>query len=308
MNKIEFSIIIPVYNGEKYIKKCIESALSQSFSSNFEVIVINDGSTDNSRAILDSFKNEKLRIFNNKNRGPAFSRNFGIEEAKGRYIVFLDADDILDKDALQNFHASLYKMENSADIVFAPYYAIREHKNDIRAFFPLKNFTEKEGFLNIKNTKGEVLKGNFEPWAKAYKKDFLTKNGIKFAEARLAEDLPFFYKAVLSTEKILLCKEPVYYYRKRHKDFLKEGKYDWGNEVIKTLLESDNIIKKHFEVEFIKSIYGKNCLNICLFWARKFKKLKNRKVFYDFCGKYLKEYGHSTEFSIKLFIRNLIDV
>ncbi len=312
MNETEFSIIIPVFNGEKYIKECIESAVSQSFKGKYEIIVVNDGSNDSTTKILTEFKDEKLKIFNNKNSGPAFSRNFGIEKARGKHIAFLDSDDILDKDALQNFydvwHSAYCKNGLEADIIFAPYYVIREHKNDIKLYFPLKKFIPEKNFLNISTTKGEVLKGNFEPWAKIYKRDFLIKNGIKFTEARLAEDLPFFYKAVSSTEKILLCKKPVYFYRKGHKQFLKEGKYDWDNEVINALLESDEIIKKCHDFKLIEKIYAKNCLDICLFWARKFKNLKNRGEFYAFCRKYLSKYGLHNNFTIKLFIRNLVDI
>ncbi len=320
MNEIEFSIIIPLYNQEKYIEECLKSALGQSFQGKFEVIVVNDGSTDNSEEILKKFNDEKLCVFKNENLGPAYSRNFGIKQSKGKYIVFLDSDDILEKDALKIFYNTIYcdnKKYSDTDIVFAPYYAIRGHRNDTKFYFPLEKFKDFDGFLNLKNTKGEVLKGNFEPWAKAYKKDFLTQNGVIFEEARLAEDLPFFYAAVLSTEKILLCKKPVYFYRRGHKEYLKEGKYDWGEEVVKALQKSDEIFKsrvlghetKDLEgLKKIEKIYAKNCLNICLFWGNKFKKLQNRRKFYAFCGEYLGKYGFSAEFYIRLFIRNLIDI
>ena len=175
MNKLDFSIIIPVFNQEKYIKKCIKSALCQNFSGSFEVIVINDGSFDKTEDILKEFNDKKLKVFDNKNSGAAYSRNFGIKEAFGEYVVFLDADDILEKNALQNFYNSNKNLE--ADIIQAPYYVIRKNKKP-KICFPLEKFKGNDGFLNIKNTKGGVLKGNFEPWAKTYRKSFLTENEI----------------------------------------------------------------------------------------------------------------------------------
>ena len=311
MNETEFSIVIPLYNGERHIKECIKSALNQSFDGNFEIIVVNDGSTDKSSLILTDFKDEKLRIFNNENKGPAFSRNFGTKEALGKYIVYLDSDDILDKNALQNFYDTIADSneDTEPDIIFAPFHIIKEHKNNSTEFrFPLKKYAGKKCFLSMKNTDGETLKGNFEPWAKAYKKEFLFKNGIEFIEAHLAEDLPFFYKAVLTSKKILVSKNPVYYYRRGHKAYLKKGKCNWVKEVIIALKKSDEIFYSFKDFKTYEKIYAKNCLNICLYWAKRFKKLENKQDFYRFSGEYLEKYRLTNQFYIKLFISNLIGI
>ena len=88
---VTLSIIIPVYNGEKYIKRCLDSIFTQSFE-NYEVIIVNDGSTDNTKNILDELKNDKLKIYNNENHGVSYSRNFGIEHSIGEYIMFVDVE------------------------------------------------------------------------------------------------------------------------------------------------------------------------------------------------------------------------
>ena len=83
MNKLDFSIIIPLYNQEKYIERCVKSALRQDFNGTYEVIVVNDGSTDGSEEILNSFNDTRLKIFKNQNGGLAYSRNFGNSKASG---------------------------------------------------------------------------------------------------------------------------------------------------------------------------------------------------------------------------------
>ena len=90
----EISIIIPIYNGEKFIKKCLDSILA-NYNKNYEVIIINDGSTDGTREILNNYKEENIKIINNNNNGVSFSRNLGIKLATGKYIMFVDIDDYL---------------------------------------------------------------------------------------------------------------------------------------------------------------------------------------------------------------------
>jgi len=305
MNKLDFSIIIPVYNQEKYVERCVKSALNQDFEGTFEVIAVNDGSTDNSENILKNFNDKRLRIFTNENGGLAYSRNFGNSKAKGEYIVYLDADDELCIDCLKKFYEK--NLNYNADVILAPYYAIREHRRDIKEYFPLKKFKNKNGYINVKNTNGEILKTNFEAWGKAYKREFILKNGIESPIIYLAEDVPLFYRALLGTDKILLVKEPVYYYRRGHKKPYKNGKHNLPFEVIKTIETSENIVKNYPEYRNIEKIYAQNTLKICLFWYRNFKNLDNREAFYDFSIDYLKKFGLDIEFKIKAFVNNLFD-
>lgn len=102
-NKIKFSIIVPVYNVEQYLSKCINSILEQTYD-NFEILVVNDGSPDNSQAIIDEFVAkypEKIKAFVKENGGLSDARNYGIDRAKGDYLIFVDSDDYLGKDMLE---------------------------------------------------------------------------------------------------------------------------------------------------------------------------------------------------------------
>lgn len=99
MHRVSISVIVPIFNSAQVLPKCIESVLSQSFS-DFELLLINDGSTDNSAEICEKYaqEDERIRVFNNENHGVSYSRNFGILNSRGKYIMFLDSDDFVDKD------------------------------------------------------------------------------------------------------------------------------------------------------------------------------------------------------------------
>lgn len=109
MNDLLISVIVPIYNADIYLDKCINSILNQSYQ-NFELLLINDGSTDNSSIICDNYANkyDVIRVFHKKNGGPASARNLGLKEAKGDFITFIDSDDWVDEDYFQNFVTNIH--------------------------------------------------------------------------------------------------------------------------------------------------------------------------------------------------------
>ena len=108
---MKISIIVPVYNGEKYIKKCIDSLIKQTYE-NIEIIVINDGSTDNTKAICESYSDKRLIVVNNSNHGVSYSRNDGIKRSNGDYITFVDADDWIEDNCIEKNVRILEKNKN----------------------------------------------------------------------------------------------------------------------------------------------------------------------------------------------------
>lgn len=109
MNDLLISVIVPIYNTDNYLDSCVNSILNQSYQS-YELLLIDDGSTDNSSIICDNYSNkyDVIRVFHKKNGGPASARNLGLKEAKGDFITFIDADDWVDEDYLQNFVTSIH--------------------------------------------------------------------------------------------------------------------------------------------------------------------------------------------------------
>lgn len=147
IKKSFFSIIVPVYNSQDYLKECLDSILAQSYK-RFEVLVINDCSTDRTEEILNTYKKfKKIRIFTNKiNLGCASSRNVGLKEAVGSYICFLDSDDIWDKNFLQEHYA---QYQNGFEFVFSSYKRFSKSGSIVNVSVPINLSYNKLMFSNF---------------------------------------------------------------------------------------------------------------------------------------------------------------
>lgn len=198
------SIIVPIYNVEKYLRKCIESILNQTLE-NIEVILINDGSTDNCGKIIDEYEKQDKRVISihKENGGQSSARNMGLDIAKGRYIGFIDSDDYID----EYMYESLYNaIENSkADICVCG----RESYSE---FSQLNYKTELEDELidfnhsSIQQYVSEKLfyKHTVVVWNKLYKSEIISENNIRFKDVSYvgSEDALFNYEVLLHTKKI----------------------------------------------------------------------------------------------------------
>jgi glycosyltransferase involved in cell wall biosynthesis len=184
MDRKLISVIIPVYNGEAYLRECIDSILNQSYR-NFEVIVINDGSTDGTRDILERFysDNTAITVINKKNGGVSAARNDGINASRGEYLMFLDADDEYLPDALKQM---VMEMDDETDFLVCSYQKkwIKTHSQINKRQVLTRNDIYRD-FIELN------LKFNFI-WANLYKADIIKKNKILFNEAvHFAEDYEF---------------------------------------------------------------------------------------------------------------------
>ena len=235
------SVIIPCYNSEKTIKKCIDSVLNQTYE-NFEIILINDGSKDNTDKIIKTYSDKRIRYYDNENQGIGKTRNFGIKEATGDYITFLDSDDYLDKNALKNFYECA--ASNDLDLVISNYYMIGKNKQE----FIIGNFD----ITTLKESPNLLYDINLSPWNKLYKSE-LIKN-IEFIENLKYEDAPFVINAMINAKKIGKLNSFTHYYVVNDKsettirderifDIFKildiihndTSKYDYLNEIYKEL-------------------------------------------------------------------------
>lgn len=205
-DKVLVSIIVPVYNCEKFLKRCMDSLVNQTLK-NIEIICINDGSTDSSLKILQEYKDKDDRIvlINKDNEGQSKARNIGIELAKGEYIGFVDADDWVDI----NFFENLYNCANwyNADISVA---------GIIRRNFLYKKYYLKFDKLSLTDDINEKFELCGVPkksyvWNKIYKTEKLQNSGIRFEEGILYEDV-IFTPEVLYTLKTLVTVPEIYYY------------------------------------------------------------------------------------------------
>lgn len=182
---ILISVILPVYNAELYLKEAIESILKQTYKS-FELIILNDGSSDNSLNIINSFKDDRIILIDRKNKGLVYTLNEGINMAKSKYIARMDADDISLSD---RFEKQIKHMEeNSLDICGGHFLLIDERDNiNGLSLVPLSHET---CFLSL------VSKVPFAHPSVMIRKDFLTKNNLRYgqSEYKIAEDLDFWIR------------------------------------------------------------------------------------------------------------------
>ena len=204
MGEIKISVIIPVYNVEKYIRQCLESVVSQSLKE-IEIICINDGSTDNSLKILQEFsqKDKRITVIDKKNEGASIARNIGIEKSQGEYIYFIDSDDWIEIDAIE----MLYKKCNGEDIVYSNLCHYNENTKKIKEEKIKCFINEREGKYFLINGEG------VGPCNKLYKLSFLKENNLKFLENIIYEDLEFNFRCFFLSQKVKYVKNIGYNYR-----------------------------------------------------------------------------------------------
>jgi len=181
------SIIIPVYNAEKTLFKCIESILINTYG-DYEIILINDGSSDNSMEIMEAYEGkypEKIKIFSQENQGVAKTRNRGIGYARAKYIMFIDCDDSIENDYIEKFVAEIEK--KNLDVVIGGY----KRTTSQRVLYEMK----------LENTPWSRYM-TMAPWSKIYKKEFLIENKIEFLDNNIGEDVYFNLQVINLTNKI----------------------------------------------------------------------------------------------------------
>lgn len=215
-----FSIIIPVYNTEKYLKKCLDSVINQKFD-NYEIIIVNDGSTDNSQTIINNYKNKsnKIRVFKNKNGGLSFARNFGVTKAKGDYILFLDSDDYIELDLLNILNDNI---KEEIDII--RFQSHRVSGDLAQNYLPCDSFDETVGplaFLNIYLSQSLELATLY-----LYNRKFWVNNKFKFAINKYHEDFGLIPLVILSSNSIKSIDYKGYYYVERHNSITTNKEYE----------------------------------------------------------------------------------
>lgn len=299
----KFSIITPVYNTEKYLDKCISSVLEQKFS-DFEMLLINDGSTDKSLEILKkySIKDNRIKIFDKKNEGQGAARNFALQHAYGKYILYLDSDDWILDDALQKLYDKF--QEDNYDIIFFNVKRFYEEtsKTDEYLFNSqfLKKFKEKVFSPNEAN---EILfTTNGLPF-KAYNREFLINNNIKYSDTKYVEDSEFYFKAITCAKKMVCLDDFIVTYRIR-KDSSRASTHLNIDAIKYAFFVCEKIFKDYYKVnpslDALKGFIINRFSQLYFHFTRcdKAYKAKYYKMFYNIVQYINKEY-YSKNPSIK---------
>ena len=211
------SIVLPVYNCERYLEQCIQSIIRQSYT-NLEIILINDGSADGSATICNEFaaKDNRIKVFHIKNQGAAHARNYGIKKAQGKYLVFVDSDDFVDCSYVEKLY-SLIKNDD-IDLGICSYYELLD-MGEIKHELDYHTVDSLSG--NIFNDYHMLEERLFYPVLKIFKMDIVKKYNIFFPEDMVtAEDQVFNYRYLSHVNKYKYLNECLYAYRKGNSESL----------------------------------------------------------------------------------------
>ena len=229
------SVIVPIYNTEKYLVECVESIRKQTYS-NIEIILVDDGSTDASIEICDGFaeKDSRVRVFHKKNEGVAVARNFGIQQSNGQYVVIVDSDDI----AVDRMIEVLYTQikENDADIAVGNYYIYDESDGNFYYYI-----TEADYCVEVLSPQ-ELIDRQAGAWKwnstafmlttfKLYKKVLF--DDVSFTHGRRFDDEASTHRLFLKSKKTVFVNDNIYLYRRRSGSIMR-SKFDlsWARDLV----------------------------------------------------------------------------
>ncbi len=239
-DKIKVSIIVPVYNVERYLGKCLDSLVNQTLK-DIEIICVNDGSTDRSTAILKDYadKDKRIILINQDNAGQSAARNKGIDVAKGEFIGFVDSDDWVDK----NYFESLYKQAVRVDADIAVAGVIRVTGPKQRKFLTFNDLFVTDN-VNLKFELCDVPEKSYI-WNKIYKKESLTKIGLKFEEGIIFEDCIFTPQVLYFLGKMVVVPDVYYYYFRRNNSTVKQRNKKANQDSIYAHKKANDFIQEH---------------------------------------------------------------
>ncbi|MCM1338405.1 MAG: glycosyltransferase [Muribaculaceae bacterium] len=237
---VKLSIIVPVFNCEKFLEKCVNSILSQTIK-DFELILVNDGSIDNSLEICNNFAmtDFRIKVFTQDNFGQSKARNVGLENATGEFVTFVDADDWVDSDYYQKLIDA--SSCHDADIACGSILRVRKAYTKIRIKYDAENvYTNSQEKIDAARVPDMCY-----VWNKVYRRSLLDKLQLRFVEGMYFEDVDFVTRAVYFSNKIVTVPGTYYNY------------WTNGNSTVKTLLTSDkkcadSLRSKSMVLEFFK--------------------------------------------------------
>lgn len=250
MNDIKISVIVPVYKVEKYLRKCVDSILAQTYK-DFEVILVDDGSPDNCGKICDEYakKDKRIKVVHKENGGLSDARNVGIKNAKGEYLSFIDSDDYVSPDFLE----VLYRLanQNNADISVCEAVIVKEDQN---AQF---NNIEKYELMDKNLALVEMIyfrKFSVNTWNKLYKKELFDE--ILFPKGLLYEDLATTYKLVDKSNKVVYTPAKLYAYVQRGGSIMGQTGYKMKKDKVEIVDEMTDYFAENSDKRLFAGIFN----------------------------------------------------
>lgn len=268
--RTKFSIIVPIYGVEKYLEKCINSVLDQSYN-NYELILIDDGSPDHCPLICDEYadKDERILVFHKKNGGASYARNIGIEQATGDYILFLDGDDYwLEIDLLEKVNERINQF--NSDVICLNYKKIYSSGKEYKYFSVDTDMPEKKmGESSVRYMIQNAI-WTSAPWNKVIKKSLFSKGNLNFIKGITSEDIDWCARLAVLATTYDYIEKPYVGYRQRESSVSKAMTYDKVCCLRNNIFRIEGIVakaqgeKKELLIQYFSYQYGTLLFNIAL--------------------------------------------
>ncbi len=317
-NQALISVIIPVYNVEKYLHECVDSVINQTYT-NLEIILVDDGSTDSSGKICDDYveKDDRITVIHKKNEGPSKTRNAGLEHANGKYIYFLDSDDFIAENALEQL--AFTAESNGADLVFFDAFSFSDDGAEVKQGYSVKGTYEPKNGYEILTELHKNKDYHCAIYLLFIKRQLLTENKISFLEsAYCSEDMLFTYQVYCSAAKTAQCKKTLYSRRYRPGSIVTSKKserhfrscrdvYEEVRKYSDSIDKADNYMSTEYTVRCAYNalnIYKKLSKNDKSLCKNEYKKLKKDILSFNAFGNAalkMRCYGITFWFVYKLF-------
>lgn len=279
----DVSVIIPIYNGENFLKKCLDSVINQTLD-NFEIICVNDGSIDGTELILEKYssKYKNLKIISVDHGGQGAARNIALNRANGEYIAFIDADDWVELNALELLYNHAKK--NNLDLLFYQMvnYIDATEKIVETDLYNHKCFCDNNigdnVIFNHEDAKNFLFDIPVGPVSKLYKKEFLESNNLRFPEGFLFEDNAFFYNVFFKCTRAGFLEKQLYY-RRRHENSVTQTLDKSKFDIIKATNEVLDVFLDNKKYEDYKNDVINHTFSMLIEWFKK-SPLNLRQEFY----------------------------
>lgn len=234
------SVIIPVYKVEKYLSRCVDSIINQTYR-DLEIILVDDGSPDNCPEICDKYAliDERVKVIHKENGGLSDARNVGFKSSTGEWILYVDSDDYIELDSVERFLNYLYSINEKLDLIVG---VAKQIKGEITTYQKHSNLNTGTVYTGkdyiIKSIKTSEL---YAPaWLNFYSRDFIEKNHLYYKKGVIHEDMELMPKVFLAADKLAYLDYPFYNYIEREESIMTDLKFEFGKESYKFIFSSLN--------------------------------------------------------------------
>lgn len=303
-----FSFIVPVYKVEQYLRQCVDSILSQEYK-NFELILVDDGSPDNSGKICDEYakNHENVFTFHKENGGLSDARNYGLSKATGEYILFVDSDDFIFENSLTEIAKICQK--SSADLVFLKGFKFYENNSSLDELdqdIHIDDFNSKDKILKYLSS---LNKFPGSACTKAIKREFLIKNNLVFLKGLLSEDIDWMIRVLKKMSSCTSINVPYYCYRQNRLNSISNSISAKNiNSILKIISTHAILDVTNKEDEYINNFLAYEYMILIANYASLTKEEKNKVASDVYEYKWLLKYKNNSKVKLTYIIKNIVGI